>query len=50
MKTTFTEKETRRLDSKPTAQVLQDTELRQMFISYTEQTIQRLEILLWPFW
>lgn len=51
MRTTFTKEETRRLDSKPAAYVLQDTEVRQMLINQTEQTTQRLlskEIPLWP--
>lgn len=36
MKTVFTKEKTRRLDSKPAANVLQDTELRQTLINHTE--------------
>lgn len=50
MWTISTNKE-RRVDSKPAAYVLQDTELGQRLIGHTEQTTQRLlskEMPLWP--
>lgn len=34
------------MDSKPTACVIQDIELRQMLINYIEQTIERLDSIM----
>lgn len=52
MRTLFAKEGTSRLDAKPAAYVLQDTERGKTLIHHIEQTIQRLlskEILLWPF-
>lgn len=48
MRTIFTEKEIKGLDSKLAVYVLKDTELRQTLLSDTEQSPGRLETPLGP--